>query len=368
MEIPVQNIYYLLCYAWKHLKQGEPVPLPAGQADDLVNLFALILSKGIQHEVRRGLHRNYVEINEETASPRGRIQFTESLNQQSLRRSRLVCSFDEFSRDVLPNRIIRTVADQLVRDPKLTRENRDALRTQIDWLHEIRPCHIHASSFRRLNLPPRNRTYRFLINICELIWRRYLPGEQGGRDVLSRNILHDQIRMHALFEDFVCNFYAEHLKQYHCKIGKRGVKWAVEHVDEASKLALPGMETDVTIDGPDHKIILDCKFYKEALKGSQHTAKVTGTHLFQLLAYLKNHAVTANSPGWDKSSGILLYPVVRQSFDFRYHLLGHPVRACSVDLNQPWQDIHQQLLDVVDLTNFDTPRLDNTAQATAQGF
>lgn len=354
MEIPVQNIYYLLCYAWKHLKQGEPVPLPAGEADDLVNLFALILSKGIQHEVRRGLHRNYVDLVKETVSPRGRIQFTESLNQQSLRRSRLVCNFDEFSRDVLPNRIIRSVADQLVRDPGLTKENRDALRTQIDWLHEIRPTRIQSNSFQRLNLPPRNRSYRFLINICELIWRRYLPGERGGRDVLSRTILRDQIRMHALFEDFVCNFYSEHLSGNRCKIGKSAIKWAVEHVDEASRSALPNMETDITIDGPYHKIILDCKFYQDALKGGRYSDKVTGSHLYQLLSYLKNHAVTASSSGWDKGTGILLYPVVRQSFDYRYHLLGHRIKACTVNLDRPWHTIHRQLLDLVDFTDFDT--------------
>jgi len=48
--------------------------------------------------------------------------------------------------------------------------------------------------------------------------------------------------------------------------------------------------------------------------------------------------------------GVLLYPLIDQDFDFRYEILGHPVRALSADLCESWPRIHKRLLDVAGTT------------------
>jgi 5-methylcytosine-specific restriction enzyme subunit McrC len=41
---------------------------------------------------------------------------------------------------------------------------------------------------------------------------------------------------------------------------------------------------------------------------------------------------------------MLLYPVVNDAFSFDYHLNGHPIAIQSIDLDQPWPRIRQDLL------------------------
>ena len=39
MKIPILNIYYLLCYAWDRLREGQIVDVSALDSHDLSNLF-----------------------------------------------------------------------------------------------------------------------------------------------------------------------------------------------------------------------------------------------------------------------------------------------------------------------------------------
>jgi 5-methylcytosine-specific restriction enzyme subunit McrC len=45
--------------------------------------------------------------------------------------------------------------------------------------------------------------------------------------------------------------------------------------------------------------------------------------------------------------GLLLYPVVRNAFRFEYRLHGHRMRVATIDLDQPWQGVHRELLGLV---------------------
>ncbi len=91
-------------------------------------------------------------------------------------------------------------------------------------------------------------------------------------------------------------------------------------------------------------MILDCKFYGDALTSYHGGVRLHSGNLYQLMAYLKNQAVL---PGWESVEGILLYPAVSHAFDHRYTLLGHRVRVVSVDLDQAWHVIRAQLLDLL---------------------
>ena len=348
-SIPIQNLYYLLCYAWGHLKQGRPIPMPAGECNNLTNLFALILERGIRHEIRRGIHREYVEMVEETPRIRGRLAMRESMKRQTWMRGRMVCQFDELSHDVLPNQILKATGERLLRDPALNKDSRQKLRDQLKWFSDVSPLRIASRHFRQIQVHRRNRTYRLLLNLCELLHRMQLPGEGATttQDRLLRSILRDEITLCNLFEEFVRNFYAEHLSD--CKVKDNWFQWDGRGLDGNSQKLLPGLHSDVTIDGPEKRIILDCKFYKNALSGGQKDDRVIGAHLFQLLAYLQNAEKTFRD--WDSGvspRGILLYPAVQRSFNLHYELLGFHIQVCTIDLNRPWKEIETHLLRITD--------------------
>jgi 5-methylcytosine-specific restriction enzyme subunit McrC len=47
-EIPIQNICYLLCYAWDTLEERDLVAVNALKSKDLPNLLARVLVNGLR--------------------------------------------------------------------------------------------------------------------------------------------------------------------------------------------------------------------------------------------------------------------------------------------------------------------------------
>ena len=48
-----------------------------------------------------------------------------------------------------------------------------------------------------------------------------------------------------------------------------------------------------------------------------------------------------------KVSGMLLYPEVQQSVTDRFKLQGHDITIASINLSQPWEQIHDDLIALV---------------------
>jgi len=152
------------------------------------------------------------------------------------------------------------------------------------------------------------------------------------------------MRLHGLFEKFVRAFALRHCCG--AKVGAPHIAWQAEFHTEEARSVLPEMHTDLTLEWPERRVILDCKFYVDALTSHHGNARLHSAHLYQMVAYLKNQAVL---PGWECAEGILLYPAVDHALDHRYTLLGHPVRIASVDLDRPWQEIHAMLGELLGL-------------------
>ncbi|WP_373428092.1 5-methylcytosine restriction system specificity protein McrC [Neobacillus niacini] len=55
------------------------------------------LARGIGHQIKRGLGRDYVEQTEFLRSPIGKINISLSVKQQTLLKKQLVCTFDEYT-------------------------------------------------------------------------------------------------------------------------------------------------------------------------------------------------------------------------------------------------------------------------------
>jgi 5-methylcytosine-specific restriction enzyme subunit McrC len=339
-EIPILNLYYLLSYAWDHFQAGEQADLSHEDCPDAANLLALLLGGGLRQLFRRGVERSYVTECDETPRVRGRIDVPASVRRLGHRRGRLVCEYDELSRDILPNRILRTCVERLLAEP-LTQDNHHALRLCRETLADVQPVRLTAALFHRVQFHRNNRLYRFLMNLCALIHRCLLPSEASGTGRLQ-SLLHAEMRLHGLFEKFVRAFAVRHC--HGAKVGAPRIAWQAEFHTPEARSVLPEMHTDLTLEWPERRVILDCKFYAEALTSHHGHARLDSDNLYQIVAYLKNQAI---HPGWECAEGILLYPAVDHALDHRYTLLGHPVRIASVDLDRPWQDIHSGLTGIL---------------------
>lgn len=69
----IKNIWYMLAYVYDDIELDREVNVSAESFDDVLNLFAGVLSKGVARLLKRGLHRDYVDCEEEQTVIRGRI-------------------------------------------------------------------------------------------------------------------------------------------------------------------------------------------------------------------------------------------------------------------------------------------------------
>jgi 5-methylcytosine-specific restriction enzyme subunit McrC len=341
-QIPIQNIYYLLCYAWNKLDEGEVVDVSSVTSTRLVDLFAKVLAGGTHHLIRRGFDRGYLAFAEETPRIRGKIDFSSSLKKNLLARGQARCEYEELDYNVLHNRILKTTLERLSLAEGLDTKLREEVREVLRWLRQVESVRLSSQLFRRVQLHRNNLYYAFLLNVCELIYDQLLVDERSGHSRF-RDFLRDENRMNRLFQSFIYNFYK--LEQKEFKVAAPRIYWqALPATDEAAEY-LPVMQTDVCLTKQDRKLILECKYYRETLQISQYKQTVHSGHLYQIFSYVKNKE---SDEGWENCEGVLLYPTVNRTLDLSYDIQGHLIRVKTIDLNQSWQKIKQDLLTITD--------------------
>ena len=127
LPVPIENIYYLLCYAWNKLDERDIVNVSGIDTTSLSDLFAKVLIGGLSHLFKRGLDRGYVTNEINTRCLKGKINFTNSLKQNLFIKAMANCEYDEFSFNVLHNQILKATIRALITVQSLDKSLKDEL-------------------------------------------------------------------------------------------------------------------------------------------------------------------------------------------------------------------------------------------------
>jgi 5-methylcytosine-specific restriction enzyme subunit McrC len=178
--IPIQNLYFIFCYAWRRLEESKIVDVEEVSSPELVDLFAKVLIGGMRHLIRRGIDRGYIPVTEDLSTIRGRIYISESMKQSVSRTPRLVCEYDELSHDILINQILKATILRLIETVGIDDANAHQLRMLLKSFRAVRATRLSKHAFRQVQVHRNNAFYSFLISICELIYDATLPEGRGG--------------------------------------------------------------------------------------------------------------------------------------------------------------------------------------------
>ena len=99
---------------------------------------------------------------------------------------------------------------------------------------------------------------------------------------------------------------------------------------------------DISLTRHGEHLVVETKYYQEALESRFGKDRIRSGHLYQLFAYLRN--LSAESGGAVRVRGMLLYPAVDNPLDSRFEIHGHEVSIMTVDLDQDWNHIRGRLL------------------------
>jgi 5-methylcytosine-specific restriction enzyme subunit McrC len=350
MEIPVANVYYLLCYAWNKLEESETIKVDPTQSTELVDLFARVLISGLDHLLKKGIDRGYVVHSEESRVLRGKLALQVTIKRALLSQGQIHCEYDDLSYDVLHNQIVKAMLLRLIRTDDIHTENRSRLVDLSHRLSEVRSIELTKQMFGKVQLHRNNYIYDFLLRICELLFDNLLPTEEAGA-WRFRAFSQDRERMAVLFESFIRNFYKREARTV-CgddlvKVGREDIRWKFIPLNDDAADALPKMQTDVCITRKSKKTIIECKYTDDPLCAGQFggVLKLDPSHLYQLNSYLDN---LSDEPINTNCHAVLLYPLAVRATKHDYRRSkGQLVSVRTIDLTQSWAAIHSDLLALI---------------------
>lgn len=341
MPIPIENIYYLLCYAWDKLDEKDQVKVAVDDRTELLDLFAKILINGTRRLLKQGVEKSYVDETIELAGIKGKLEMSPTLKSGLYLKQHTICSIDNFSGNILSNQILISTLYRLIRTRDLDPLLKKQLKSLLWMLPGIQTIELNNRVFSQVRLHRNNRFYVFLMRVCRIIYENTLPTETPG-DWLFKDFLRDERQMNRLFEAFLFNFYKREFPKW--IVRKEYISWQFLAPIESHYDALPRMETDITIENEYGKIILDAKYYQQTLITKYDKAKIHSNNLYQLFSYLMNQ----HSP--NKSSyqtrGILVYPTIENEVDLDYWYDGHRIQIKTVNLKMNWRLIEKRLKEI----------------------
>jgi len=357
--IPIRNIWHMLLYAWNEVPLNELrgwalKDAYVESAPTLDSLLASLLIRLMQQRLRIGLGHDYMDEAGTLRGIRGRINFAESLRQQSLDRGQLVCKFQGYRANSLKNQIIRSTLARLIKvgefgpEPALVKEMQQKLRRLVRDLDGIDFVELTPDLIRR-QLYARgghDHDYRLMLSICDLIVQRQMPSDsEGYATAIVPLINRELLVLYKVYERFVANFFRLHLRDWEVNAQKR-LEWHTAEANERLPLMIPDIVMQEKRQGAGRMIVLDTKFTAQSLVENQWGKAVfDSSHLYQLYAYLKSQEHVSETHR--TAVGILLYPAVRNRFSEQVRLQDQLIRLESVDLAAPWQEIESQLLELV---------------------
>jgi 5-methylcytosine-specific restriction enzyme subunit McrC len=343
MQIPIENIYYLLCYAWNKLDEKERVNVSIDDKTELLDLFAKVLINASKILLKRGIDKNYIDHTQILEGVKGKVQISQTLKSNLLYKQKTICTFDNFSANVILNRILVSTIYRLTRTKGLDKELKNELVSLQRMFFDIEQIEITISLFKQVRFNRNNRFYEFVMNVCQIIYESTFPAEIQGKYKFS-DFTRDDKKMNQLFESFIRNFYKIEQQKY--KTVKREIiRWQFDSTDTASGQYLPQMETDITLENEDEKIIIDAKFYRETMTMNYDKEKIKSSNLYQLFSYLLNQE--DGNVKTEYAMGILIYPTIEADFNLNFNYKKHNIHIRTVNLNSNWRNISSRLKTII---------------------
>ncbi len=282
--IIIQNIYYMLSYAFQVLRQEDYKKVAGEQFDKIHDLFAEILAKGISRQIKQGLYREYVPLQENLSVMRGKLNVSETINLRVQKKVKLSCEYDEFSEDNLYNQILKTTLYRLIRAEDVDEKRRQALKKLIVFFGDVQLIQPEQIAWHRLIYQRNNRNYELLLNICYLVLNGMLQTTEDGT---YRLLAFSDEYMERLFEHFILEYYKQHHPDLHPSAPQ--IKWDLPDDTDAMMIQfLPNMQSDITLQKDENTLIIDAKYYGKSMIEHYGKSTLRSAHLYQIYAYVKN--------------------------------------------------------------------------------
>jgi len=330
----------MLSYAFQLLNEQGYKNLATEDFGNAGDLCAAILIRGITYQLKRGLGREYISETDTISAIRGKIEITESIKNQSMIRSQMVCTYDEFSVDSPLNQIIKSTVMLLLK-ADISKSRKKEFRKLMVYFDDVSVVDVRSINWA-INYNRNNQTYRLLITVCYLVVKGLLQSKSDG-SVKMMDFLDEQ-RMCRLYEKFILEYYKKHYPQIRTAASQ--IEWAL---DDGISAMLPTMQSDIMLSYKkgdiDKTLIIDAKYYAHTTQVQYDIHTLHSNNLYQVFTYVKNKATKGG-----EVSGMLLYAKTDEEIypNNEYQMSGNKITVRTLDLNCDFDVIASQLNSIAD--------------------
>ena len=181
--IPVQNIYYMLSYAFQALQAQNYKDLATEKFHNTAELCVAILDKGISVQLKRGLGRDYLPKSESLSTLQGRLNISESIKTQTLLKKQMICTYDEFSTNTQFNQIIKSTMLMLLK-ANITNTRKKSLRNLLLFFSDVNEIDLRFANWNQ-HYNRSNQSYQLLLGICYLIYNGLLQTQNDALTIIA---------------------------------------------------------------------------------------------------------------------------------------------------------------------------------------
>ena len=336
--IPIQNIYYMLSYAFQTLQAENYKDLAAENFHNTAELCAAILDKGIGIQLKHGLRRDYVSKSESLSTLQGKLNISESIKTQTMLKKQMICTYDEFSTNIQFNQIIKSTVLLLLK-ANITNSRKKSLRKLLLFFSDVNEIDLHFVNWNQ-QYNRSNQNYQMLIGMCYLVYKGLLTTQNNGTTKLMD--FFDGQRMCRLYEKFLLEYYRKEHPELTANASQ--IAW---QLDDTENQMLPRMQTDIMLSKNNNILIIDAKYYSHMTQQQYGIHTLHSTNLYQIFTYVKNKEFELRN--YEHTvSGMLLYAQTDEDIipNNTYHMSGNQISVLALDLNQDFSKISRTLDDI----------------------
>lgn len=333
--IPVQNVYYMLSYAFRVLNEQGYKNIAIEQFNNVAELCTAILIKGISVQLKRGLGREYIPEMDALSAIRGKIDISESLKTRTMLKRQMVCVYDDFSVNSYMNQVIKTTVELLLRSD-ISKVRKKELRKLFVFFSDVELLDVHNINWR-FQYNRNNQTYQMLISICYLIVKGLLQTNSDGTKKLMDFV--DEQRMSRLYEKFILEYFRREHPEIMANASQ--IPW---QLDDDTNAMLPVMQTDIMLTKDEKTLIIDAKYYSHTMQTQYDVNTLHSGNLYQIFTYVKNKESQLSSQPHEVS-GMLLYAKTDEATlpNNTYRMSGNRISVQTLNLDCTFEQIAAQL-------------------------
>lgn len=334
--ILIKNVYYMLSYAFQELSWNNYKDIVGEEFDDIEDLFAEILYRGVSMQLKQGLYRDYLMFQDDLSTIRGKIDLNGTIKDRIRRNNRISCQYDELSENNLFNQIIKSTIILLLNAGDVSSNRKMKLKNILPFFTNIDTIDCRYIRWNSFHYQRNNKFYKVLMNTCYYIIEGLLLTTEQGKDKMSAFLDNNMSR---LFEKFVLEYYRRHHSDMNANPDQ--IEWQIDKHESISTDLLPNMQSDIVLKKDSRKIVIDTKYYGRMFQYQYDVPTIHSNNLYQIFTYVKNMDTLHNG----SVTGILLYAQTQEDTipNFDAILSGNRILVKSLDLNKDFGEISSQL-------------------------